>query len=134
MGIGTNMKCPCGYSADIRIGSGMSGDVLLLPHFCTACGIVDVDFLQSIPSCPICSSTRIKMYGEVLSNNEQPSFNVNIHEANNEFWLHDARATKPIGAALESWGNWQITAEQHFCPKCSRMTLRVARDYLLSWD
>jgi hypothetical protein len=134
MGIGTSMKCPCGYSADILIGSGMSGDVLFLPHCCDACGVVDVDLLQNIPSCPSCSSTRIMMYGEVRSNDDRLSVNINVPETGNEFWLHDARATQPKGDILESWNNWRIAAEQHFCPKCSRMSLRVACDYLMRWD
>lgn len=134
MGIGTNMKCQCGYEADILVGSGMAGDCSLVPHCCDGCGVVNVDLLASIPSCPQCASTRIRMYGEVQSNGEQRPFDLDLPDPDNEIWLHDARATVPEGDVVEQWGNWRITVGRHYCPSCRQMTLRVARNYVMNWD
>jgi hypothetical protein len=134
MGMILAMKCGCGYSADIVIGSGMRGGRCSYPHFCDQCGVVNVNVYADQPSCPKCSSTHVIIYGEIHKKSEFTILNVRVPKFDIVSWVHDERVTRPRGAPCESWASWRISIGDHLCPGCSKMTLRMSRDRLGRFD
>lgn len=129
MGMMLEMKCGCGYSADISIGGNRRNHttVCMFPHFCDHCGVVNVNVLADQPCCPKCSNADIVMYGEVQHTKEFKLFGKSFPSLDRDYWTHDKRVTRPSGDNYESWSNLRLPDGDHLCPACSKMTLRLYR-------
>ena len=139
MGNVIGMKCSCGYSAHIVIGSGMSRDYCKLPHFCKNCGVVNVDVMADEPQCPKCASSHVIRYGETQKTYQFTIMGVRLPKIRTAFWTHDKRASHPRASrpgdyACHSWGDWRISAGDHLCPGCSKMTLQLYPGPMLFFD
>ena len=136
MGMMLEMKCPCGFSADITMGGTKRNhlNVFMFPHLCENCGVVNANIYSRTPSCPKCSSTEIIMYGEIEKAKELRIFGIRLRHFDRKYWYHDARVTRPDKGSHETWLNLKLSHGNHFCPACTRMRLRVSLNNIVFFD
>lgn len=130
MGKTVEMKCGCGYAADVTIGGSRRNHttVCMFPHFCDHCGLVNVNVFAEKPCCPKCSNVDILMYGETERTKEFRIFGMRFPSLDRQYWTHDERVTRPSGDSYQSWMNLRLPEGDHLCPACSKMTLQIPRN------
>ena len=95
--------CPCGYEKTIYVG-GVRRTFLensKYPHYCTDCGLVEVNVCKTPLQCPSCGSSGILPYG---------------HKKISKYKKKDA-------LVLQLWDN-SAQMDGNLCPKCNQFTLK----------
>lgn len=100
--------CDCGFKEQITIGGGMAKfrTHSYFPHYCDACGLVEVNIHGEKIECPKCGSSSIVAYG-------------------------DERLSKRTELAnLIQWGDYKMPSEMNLCPKCKKYSMQLRREIL----
>lgn len=108
--------CPCGYTAETRLGAGPGnhGTHCSTPCYCAACRqVVTVNVLAPSPACPHCGAPAPQRFDD------------------------PALCADPSAPAVASWctagaapQEWTVSSADHRCPRCARLSLRFAVEAL----
>jgi hypothetical protein len=110
MGSQHKAHCPCGYENTVYVG-GVRRTFLeksKYPHYCTNCGLVEVNVCKTPLECPSCKSSSILPYG---------------HKKISKY-------KKKETLVLQLWEN-SAQMDGNLCPRCKEYTLKFEHPEIL---